>query len=267
MDRLADGAGSGNNQSNAPLAMPMRLHIDHHRDGEVVTIVAIGELDHVSGEPLTKLLADSQSQAASNVVLDLRALDFMDSTGLGIMLDADRRAAAQGGVFTIIPGDAAMHLLTATGLSDRLRLGTATGDPPVRPDPPAPQQVTGDLDRRFPARKEAVGDSRRAFDAAFPELSDEVRDDARIIVSELVTNGIRHGAGDDGWVRLVVRREQDLLRIEVTDSDGSDTRPHIPERDPERTSGWGLMLVERLASQWGVSAGGVTTVWCELAVA
>ena len=59
-----------------------------------------------------------------------------DSTGLGIMLDADHRAAAQGGVFTIIPGDAAMALLTATGLSDRLRLGTATGDPPVGPEPP-----------------------------------------------------------------------------------------------------------------------------------
>jgi anti-anti-sigma factor len=248
--------------------MPTRLDISHHRDGDIVTIVVTGELDHVSGGPLSDLLVESQDEGTSNVVLDLRTLEFMDSTGLGIMLDADRRATAQGGVFTVIPGPAASHILAATGLTDRLRLGSAPSEGRAHTDGTvSTDEQAGELDRRFPASKDAVGESRRAFDAAFPDLSDNVRDDARIIVSELVTNGIRHGAGDNGWVRLVVRRREHLIRIEVTDSNGSANRPHIPERDPDRTSGWGLMLVERLAAKWGVSMDGVTTVWCELAVA
>jgi anti-anti-sigma factor len=232
--------------------MPGSLEItQRHADG-VVTIVVSGELDHVTGPPLSEQLRGAQDGGSGEVVLDLRGLEFMDSTGLGIMLSAHRRGEELGKRLTIVPGRAAMHIMDATGLTDRLHVG-AGGDA---------------LDRRFPAGTQAVAESRHAFDAAFPELDSNVRDDARIIVSELVTNGIRHGANDDGgWVRLVVRREANVLRIEVSDSNGSETEPHIPERDPNRTSGWGLMLVEKLASRWGVSNTGVTTVWCELAVA
>jgi anti-anti-sigma factor len=234
------------------MGMPGSLEITQRHDSGVVTIAVCGDLDHVTGEPLSELLETTQQAGTGEVVLDLRGLDFMDSTGLGIMLSAHKRAEELGRPLTIVPGRAAKHVIDATGLSDRLHVGTA-GD---------------DLDRRFPASTEAVAESRRAFDAAFPELDSDIRDDARIIVSELVTNGIRHGATEqDGWVRLVVRRQDNLLRIEVSDSNGSETQPHIPERDPNRTSGWGLMLVERLATRWGVSTTGVTTVWCEVAVA
>lgn len=84
--------------------------------------------------------------------------------------------------------------------------------------------------------------------------------DARLVVSELVTNAVLH-ARTPIEVQVLVAAE--TLRIEVTDS-GMD-RPHIwAERD---RGGRGLPIVQAVASGWGVvDQGSRKTVWCEIAV-
>ena len=85
-------------------------------------------------------------------------------------------------------------------------------------------------------------------------------DDARLVVSELVTNAILH-AGTDIEVLVVVR--SDAVRIEVTDLGGG-----VPRSMPVKgtTSGRGLPIVEALGGRWGVlQLGAGKTVWCELA--
>jgi anti-sigma regulatory factor (Ser/Thr protein kinase) len=84
--------------------------------------------------------------------------------------------------------------------------------------------------------------------------------DVPLLASELVTNAVRHAEGDVG---LSLRLEPGRVRVAVTDA--SDALPVISDLDTARTGGWGLHIVERLASRWGLEPQpDGKTVWCEV---
>ena len=87
------------------------------------------------------------------------------------------------------------------------------------------------------------------------------RQDAELVISELVTNALRHGLGD-----VVVRAsvaEDDVLQVSVTDS--GPELPAMQPVDPGRIGGVGLRIVDRLSSEWGVASfPGGKTVWAVL---
>ncbi len=88
--------------------------------------------------------------------------------------------------------------------------------------------------------------------------------DVRLLVSELVTNGVVHGHGVDGDEHLTLNiAANGVLRVDVVDHGGGFT-PEAPRGEP--IGGWGLMLVEGLADRWGVTRDGETRVWFEIAV-
>lgn len=76
---------------------------------------------------------------------------------------------------------------------------------------------------------------------------DHLVDDARLIVSELVTNAIRHT--HTGRVVVSVTRHPDRVRIVVTDTSRIPPAPAVPDSDAE--TGRGLWLVGQLATGWG----------------
>ncbi|WP_436789901.1 ATP-binding protein [Yinghuangia sp. YIM S10712] len=86
-------------------------------------------------------------------------------------------------------------------------------------------------------------------------------DDATLLVSELVTNALRHGIGKP---ELSLGLGGSALRIEVTDLGPGLPYPRTAE--PEDKSGRGLWLVQLLANRWGFTrwADG-KSAWCELA--
>jgi integral membrane sensor domain MASE1 len=88
--------------------------------------------------------------------------------------------------------------------------------------------------------------------------------DLRLLVSELVTNSVRHarlGPGDR--IRLQVEISDRVLRVEVSDP-GEGFVANIPEPGARGPGGWGLFLTERLADRWGIDRDGEwTTVWLE----
>jgi anti-sigma regulatory factor (Ser/Thr protein kinase) len=92
-----------------------------------------------------------------------------------------------------------------------------------------------------------------------------VLDDARLLVSELVTNSVAHADAPAGArVRIGVSLAAGVLRLEVGDhGDGGA----VVRRDPDRSrgNGFGLNIVDSIATDWGVSRAGGTNVWCELA--
>lgn len=113
-----------------------------------------------------------------------------------------------------------------------------------------------------------VAEARRAVGRIEPALPAPVADSARLLVSELVTNSILHGVAEgEGWIDVVIERRARCVRIEVLDSASTGRRPVLRPVDPTSTSGWGLQLVDRLATVWGVETGTGTRVWCEIATA
>lgn len=83
-----------------------------------------------------------------------------------------------------------------------------------------------------------------------------------LLVSEVVTNAVIHGGrGDELDVEVTLSDE--AVRVVVSDAgDGFVPRPRA--LDSDEVGGWGLYLVEQLATAWGVSSGERTTVWFEL---
>jgi anti-sigma regulatory factor (Ser/Thr protein kinase) len=84
-----------------------------------------------------------------------------------------------------------------------------------------------------------------------------------LLVSELVSNAVLHSQAPGGSsVTLAARLEGEVLHVSVSDAgQGFEPRP----RDPARLSdGYGLFLLDKIASRWGVDAAGETSVWFEL---
>jgi anti-sigma regulatory factor (Ser/Thr protein kinase) len=120
------------------------------------------------------------------------------------------------------------------------------------------------VERRLPASMQAPAEARRSVDQLSEKLEPECLEVVRLLVSELVTNSVRHGGrGTKDWVDLTVQVSKDGVRAAVTDQgEGFQAVRRLPS--PGATSGWGLFLLDELADSWGVSGDGSTRVWFEI---
>jgi serine/threonine-protein kinase RsbW len=114
------------------------------------------------------------------------------------------------------------------------------------------------------ATPEAVPEARHAL-AELQEVDPTTREVVELLVSELVTNAVRHGASDRYESILVhAHCEPDKVRVEVCD-EGPGFEPGPDPRGVLEPGGNGLLLVESLATRWGVKPGDGTPhcVWFE----
>ena len=104
-----------------------------------------------------------------------------------------------------------------------------------------------------PAR---VAEARRTAEAFLKlwDISGSLVDDVRLVISELVTNAMKHG---HGTVSFRIRHWGSELCIEVTDK--NPVPANLRDAGADDLSGRGLFLVEVLTSGWGVSDNGRTT--------
>jgi anti-sigma B factor antagonist len=96
--------------------------VTSHRVGETVVVTPEGEIDLATADRLEAALAAAREQA-STVVLDLRAVSFIDSAGLRLVIASSRAAAAGGAEFAVVRGPAEVErVFDLVGLDSRVTM-------------------------------------------------------------------------------------------------------------------------------------------------
>jgi anti-sigma regulatory factor (Ser/Thr protein kinase) len=109
---------------------------------------------------------------------------------------------------------------------------------------------------------EAAAEARREIAKLRMDLDPPLMETLRLLVTELVTNSVRHTVADSVTLRVAV--SDSLVRTEVADT-GPGFDPKCVERSGDKGTGWGLFLVQGLADRWGVKHEGPSKrVWFEL---
>jgi anti-sigma regulatory factor (Ser/Thr protein kinase) len=120
-----------------------------------------------------------------------------------------------------------------------------------------------DFKATFAPAMETPARARHELEAWLPSaLPESERSALRLLVSELVTNSVRHVVGSQEPVRLAVRIAGGKIRVEVHDGGAGFKPGRLEPRGAD--GGFGLFLVERMASRWGVETRDGTRVWFEL---
>lgn len=113
---------------------------------------------------------------------------------------------------------------------------------------------------RFDGRPQSVKAARDWLDVRMnvADVPEETADAARLLVSELTTNALKHTAGgaDGGAFYVRAYLFPGRLRVEVRDAGGSPPLFPVAAPAPDAESGRGLLLVNALADRWGRFAGG-----------
>jgi anti-anti-sigma factor len=107
-------------------------------DRETVVVRPVGELDLATVPVVDAQLADLWSVGFTRLVLDLRGVGFLDSTGLRMLVAWQTHGSIDGLVFGVIPGPPAVaRALDIAGIADHLTYWTADGKGPRRAMPDA----------------------------------------------------------------------------------------------------------------------------------
>ena len=117
------------------------------------------------------------------------------------------------------------------------------------------------LAQDIPRDPRAPAIARRMVDDLDGVVDPRTAAQARLLLSEVVTNAVRHGDGEAISVLLDAAPGEEL-RCEVMD-EGHGFVPTARDKPSMAEGGWGLHLVERLSRRWGVREGS-THVWFEL---
>jgi anti-sigma regulatory factor (Ser/Thr protein kinase) len=115
------------------------------------------------------------------------------------------------------------------------------------------------LDLRLAPTFQAPGQAREAFDQLHLELPEQTLVDGRLLLSELVTNGVRHARlAAHEWIMVRIQAAGGSIRVEVT-----DPGPGF-EAGSEGGGGLGISLLRNLPDRWGILTGGLTRAWFEI---
>jgi len=123
-----------------------------------------------------------------------------------------------------------------------------------------------EIELSLPAEMGAPATARGFVRDRWPGADDDVLDDLTLIVSELVSNAVKHGEPD-----ILFRMRMNPLAVDISVLDhGTGALPQeVTAPDTSATSGRGLSIVDKLANDWGVvplEGGAGKTVWARLIV-
>lgn len=121
---------------------------------------------------------------------------------------------------------------------------------------------------RLPASPQSVTIARRMLSAGLTAsgVAKSVIDDAKLVVTELVSNGLEHGTlGEDGHIEVCWCVHDDCLEVSVTDAGTVETLHPLPLNE-HAPRGRGLAIVDYVCDTWRVSQDGGTRITAELSL-
>jgi anti-sigma regulatory factor (Ser/Thr protein kinase) len=123
--------------------------------------------------------------------------------------------------------------------------------------------VLPEIDLRLRPDANSPAEARRSLEALRPGLNDLLVEDAVLLVSEIVSNSVHHACLDEtDSIEVRIRGSRSTLHVDVIDP-GTGFDPERIEAS-KHEGGWGLRLLDRLATRWGVERNDETRVWFEL---
>jgi anti-sigma B factor antagonist len=97
------------------------LQIDVGGDGAGVTVTVAGEIDIAAVSRLEHARATALAEHPSRLLIDLRRVDFIDSSGLKFLLETERLSKSAGWKLQLLrPGESARRALVLTGVDKHL---------------------------------------------------------------------------------------------------------------------------------------------------
>lgn len=230
-----------------PPDAPTELRCTVERRGSACVVRLTGRLD-VATAPIVRAaflrcLVDEPDLA----VLDLAEARLTDKIALTLFPALARCAAAWPGSAVVLAGAGPplADALRRTTTSREMRLyPSADAALADAPHPDGARRLRQHLDRSM----DATVTARQLVDRACRDWGQEaLSDSAQLIITELVSNAVRH-AGTE--VDISVSLLQRYLRLSVRD--GSRELPrHNTSEDPLREEGRGLTVIAALATGWG----------------
>jgi anti-sigma regulatory factor (Ser/Thr protein kinase) len=121
---------------------------------------------------------------------------------------------------------------------------------------------------RLGSGPDAAAEARHAISELRADLDPPLMETLRLLVTELVTNSVRHTECDSLTLRVAVGKAAVLTEV-ADDGPSFDAEAAVDAEEPAgrgENTGWGLFLVQRLARDWGVKEDKHSKrVWFELA--
>lgn len=109
--------------------MQSHFRAEAHSQGQAYVLAVSGELDLAAASSLEEELSHALESGSQVIVIDLKDLDFIDSTGLSVLVGAHQRAQEAGLQLGLVnPGAQVERLLSLTGLAKRLTLDPSVQD-------------------------------------------------------------------------------------------------------------------------------------------
>jgi anti-sigma B factor antagonist len=105
------------------------FRVEAHSQAQAYVLAVSGELDLAAASSLEEELGKALDSGSPVIVIDLKNLDFIDSTGLSVLVRAHQRAQEGDLQFGLVnPGAQVERLLSLTGLAQRLTLDQSLTD-------------------------------------------------------------------------------------------------------------------------------------------
>ena len=216
--------------------------------GDIPTITLHGEVDFRNMDKVSRAISGLVERGKTAIRVDVRELEFVDSTGLSALVDAARTVLPKGGEITLVsPSAQLVRVLDRCGFSNVLRYERITEmhQALLSPD----KELVGDvIEFEVPNRPEMISHIRARvaeFARSMPFTQDDI-EDIKLAVGEAGTNALRHGVNPE-WCKVFVRSERhdDSIKILVADK-GCGFNPDAmcpPESGELKLSGRGIMFM------------------------